>query len=78
VKISALERYVCIGAYGFSNDSAQSVLSHDCTYAPSNYTLVSTRFTTDATHTNATVYADFGGTTAGTAFVDDAMVFPTQ
>jgi thermitase len=78
VKTAAADRYVCIGAYDFTNDSMLGDLSHNCIYSPSNYTLVSTRFTTDATHTSAIVYADFWGTTAGTAYVDDAMVFATQ
>ncbi len=78
VKTAATNRYVCVGAYDFTNDSVLGGLSHNCIYSPSNYTLVSTRFTTDATHTSAIVYADFAGTTAGTAYVDDAMVFATQ
>jgi Subtilase family len=78
VKTDAINRYVCIGVYDFTNDSLLGGLSHNCTYNPSKYTLVSTRFTTDAIHTSAIVYADFAGTTAGTAYVDDAMVFATQ
>ena len=31
----------------------------------------------DANHTSAIVYANFSGSTAGTAYVDDAMVFAT-
>jgi subtilisin family serine protease len=78
VKTAALDRYICIGAYDFTSDTALAGLSHNCVYAPNNYTLVSTRFTTDATHSSAIVYADFAGTTAGTAYIDDAMVFATQ
>ncbi len=75
VKTAAASRYVCIGANHFTNDA---YFAHDCVYTPTNYTLVSTRFTTDATHSSATVYADFSGTTTGTAYVDDAMVFVTR
>ncbi len=78
VKTAAVNRYVCIGVYDFTNDPLLGGLSHNCTYNPSQYTLVSTRFTTDAKHTSAIVYADFGGSTVGTAYVDDAMVFATQ
>jgi Subtilase family len=78
VKTTATNRYICVGAYDFTNDSFLAGLSHNCVYAPNNYSLVSTRFTTDATHTSASVYADFAGTTAGTAYIDDAMVFATQ
>jgi Subtilase family len=78
VKTAATNRYVCVGVYDFTNDSVLGGLSHQCIYNPSNYTLVSTRFTTDATHTSAIVYADFAEATAGTAYVDDAMVFATQ
>jgi Subtilase family len=78
VKTATANRFVCIGANGFTSDTVLDRLSHACTYTPTNYTLVSTRFTTDATHTSAFVYADFWGTTAGTAYVDDAMVFATQ
>jgi Subtilase family len=78
VKTAALDRSVCVGVYNFTVDSKLGVLSHGCARSPSNYTLVSSRFTTDATHTSAIVYADFGGTTPGTAYVDDAMVFATQ
>lgn len=75
VKTAAVNRYVCIGASSFTNDSAVDNLSHDCVYNPNSYTLISTRFTTDASHTSAIVYADFWGTTPGTAYVDDAVVF---
>ncbi len=78
VKTSTPNRYVSIGAYNFTSDLVMGALSHSALYSPSTYTLVSTRFTTDATHTSAIVYADFWGTTAGTAYVDDAMVFATQ
>jgi hypothetical protein len=78
VKTAAINRDVCIGVYDFTNDSSLGGLSHNCTYNPSKYTLVSTRFTTDAKHTSAIVYADFWGSTAGTAYVDDAMVFATK
>jgi subtilisin family serine protease len=78
VKTAATNRYVCIGVYDFTNDSLLGGLSHNCTYNPSKYTLVSTRFTTDAKHTNAIVYADFERSTAGNAYVDDAMVFATR
>jgi subtilisin family serine protease len=78
VKTAATNRYVCIGVYDFTNDSLLGGLSHNCTYSPSKYTLVSTRFTTDAKHTSAIVYADFAGETAGITYVDDAMVFATQ
>jgi thermitase len=77
VKTSTPNRYVSIGAYNFTDDPVVGALSHSAVYNPSNYTLVSTRFTTDATHTSASVYADFWGTTAGTAYVDDAIVFAT-
>lgn len=76
VKTAAASRYVCIGANDFTNDAAS--FAHGCVYTPTDYTLVSTRFTTDANHSSATVYADFWGTTAGTAYVDDAMVFVTR
>jgi hypothetical protein len=75
VKTAAMNRNVCMGAYGFTNNSALDNLSRNCVYNPTNYTLVSTRFTTDSNHTTATVYADFGGTTEDTAYVDDAVVF---
>ena len=78
VKTAASNRYVCIGVYDFTSDSLLGGLSHNCTNNPSKYTLVSTRFTTDAKHTSAIVYADFVGSTAGAAYVDDAMVFVTQ
>ncbi len=74
VRTDAVDRYVCIGAYDFTNDSALNNLSHNCVYNSKNYSLISTRFTTDASHTTAIVYADFWGTTAGTAFIDDAVV----
>ena len=75
VKTSAVNRNVCIGAYGFTNDFTLDMLSHNCAYNPSSYTLISTRFTTDANHTTAIMYANFWGNTAGTAYVDDAVVF---
>jgi hypothetical protein len=78
VKTAATNRDVCIGVYDFTGDAVLNDLSQNCTNAPSNYTLISTRFTTDATHTSAIVYADFAGTTTGTAYVDDAMVFVAQ
>jgi thermitase len=78
VKTSTPNRHISIGAYSFTNDPVLDSLSHGALYSPNNYTLISTRFTTDATHTSAIVYADFSGTTAGTAYVDDAMVFATQ
>jgi Subtilase family len=78
VKTAAPNRNVCIGVYDFTDDPTLAGLSHGCSNTSSNYTLVSTRFTTDATHTSAIVYADFVGTTAGTAYLDDAMVFATQ
>jgi Subtilase family len=78
VKTATADRNVCIGVYDFTNDPVLGRLSYNCIYAPSNYTLVSTRFTTDASHTSAVVYADFWEETAGEAYIDDAMVFATQ
>ena len=51
VKTTGLDQWVCVSAYDFTNDKPLESLSHGCANTPTNYTLVSTRFTTGANHT---------------------------
>jgi thermitase len=75
VKTATPNRDVCIAAYAFTNDSVLDNLSGACTNSPQNYTLISTRFTTDASHSSVVLNASFVGLTSGTAYVDDAVIF---